>query len=120
MTWWKTGKPGDKIVCVDDKLCWWPVFPLTKGRVYTVSQISEERFRIGPDTYGVRIGVSIAEDNGAPIAYATWRFRPAHKFSSKAGLAILQRCLRTTAGVACTEKQPDHNRRPAAPVPSSD
>jgi len=95
MAWWKTGQPGDKIVCVDDRPLRWPVFPLTKGRVYTVNQIKEQRFMVGPDTYDVCIGVFIAEDNGAQAAYAPWRFRPVRKARTETGMAMLRRCLLT-------------------------
>ena len=88
MSWWKTAKPGDKVVCIEgysrDYLC-----KVHAGGVYTVDEI-------WPSNSGMGIVVSfigLRKEGGGVFGFAVERFRPVQTKSTDTGMAILKRIL---------------------------
>lgn len=94
MSWWKTAKPGDKVVCVcedHDRV-------LRVGEVYVLSEIRYipncvDGMTGKPDgtEFGVRV---VGVPNRTKGAYfKPTRFRPVQTKSTETGMAILKRIL---------------------------
>ena len=88
--WWKTAKPGDKIVCVsngvwiENSLCGRKEIEV--GKVYTVKDIEPcNEFRTG---FGV-----VLQENGWVNLYGVMLFRPVQTKSTETGMAILRKLL---------------------------
>ena len=100
MGWWKTAKPGDKVVCVNDR-----AFGiasegrrLKQGEVYTVSGCIMSE---GSGPLGIGCGPAlvicecpnIGAFSGVEKGWCVSRFRPVQTKSTDTGMAILKRIL---------------------------
>jgi hypothetical protein len=90
MSWWKTARPGDKVVCVESDRsstnlsC--PADEVICGHVYTVVVV-EPDYELD---YG--FGVVLKEKLEANI-YSVKLFRPVQTKSTETGMAILRKLL---------------------------
>jgi hypothetical protein len=91
MGWWKTAKPGDKIVCINDE--WRNLDGIrvlgedmpVRGGIYTIAHIRPDRYQ------PCRVSVSIAV-----FGIYLWnpeKFRPVQIKSTETGMAILRKLL---------------------------
>lgn len=102
MSWWKTAKVGDKVVCVDEmpklfgqrgNAVWDTGEKLALGAVYTIAAIFE--------AHDGSIHLELLEVCRTPLSkkmygsvgYAATRFRPVQTKSTETGMAILKSIL---------------------------
>lgn len=89
--WWRKAKPGDKIVCLDNRYDFGEKPTLCVGRVYTVGHIHPLRARAGLALIGpykatrfivhvLEVSNPLTDDGG----FAVERFRPVDPASKKA------------------------------------
>ena len=101
--WWTRAKPGDKVVCVDDRedaytvpsVVWYrdSLDGLTAGTVYTVRAIARS-----PNPYHDWFIVQLVEitrphDEWGEGGYHVNRFRPVERDRTERGMAILNKLL---------------------------
>ena len=102
MSWWKTAKPGDRVVCVDDSwgqgISPYKKCPLIMGRVYEIASIIMSD-GVGPSGDGVlpsAVVVGLPNPyfrSGEELGFDVARFRPVQTKSTETGMAILKRIL---------------------------
>lgn len=105
MSWWKTAKPGDKVVCVEPRVfdCLGRLSStksgLIEGNVYEIKRIFESSGNNplrGCKTTFVLDGVSPPEEWETNVGgYAAIRFRPVQTRSTEAGMTTLRNLLNT-------------------------
>jgi hypothetical protein len=94
MAWWKTAKPGDKIVCIKQGQ-WVSLFPgdplppvPTIGKIYTV------RYLIPESAFSGQVGV-ILEEYPEDHTFQPQLFRPVQPKSTDKAMAQLKELLNT-------------------------
>lgn len=95
MSWWKTAKVGDKVVCVDIDM----EARLVVGAIYTIAEIRLSREMV----IDVEMGCFTNEGCGIRVVEVacrdvnSWfhcrRFQPVETKSTETGMAILKRIL---------------------------
>ena len=107
MSWWKTAKPGDKVVCVNGSVV--DFIPpghlnldlngLSAGVVYTVRSV-----QVCPAWRAITVRlVEIQRPlwGGIEIGYAVERFRPVQTKSTETGMKMLRKLLSNKKAGVC-------------------
>ena len=89
MSWWKTAKAGDKVVCVKMPVeIWGGLTPIVHvGGVYTIAAIKPTRH------ISVGVAVRLIEQPNERALYNPKLFRPVQTKSTETGMKMLRKLL---------------------------
>jgi hypothetical protein len=93
MAWWKSAKPGDKVVCVkmgrDGAPGAWFRFPLVVGKVYEIQEIiPDERFERKEGCPAICLP-------GIEALFSCLLFRPVERDRTASGMKTIRKLLDT-------------------------
>lgn len=84
MSWWKTAKVGDKVVCIRDAPWFWPRDQrefMVRGKIYEIAELQ---------AHGEWVFLNLI---GCGDFFSHQGFRPVQPKSTETGLAIIRKIL---------------------------